>query len=61
MIPKKYQCHNRAPFLPIVRMEKAGQVTEWPFAMNPNCQYTHTDLGKADPRCLGCKHKAEQK
>ena len=53
----KYGCHNRPPFLPIVRVEKAGQVAQWPFAMSPNCQYTHTDLGRVDPRCEGCKHK----
>lgn len=52
-----YGCHNRPPFLPIVQMEKAGQVAQWPFAMSPNCQYTYTDLGRADPRCEGCKHK----
>lgn len=56
-----YGCHNRPPFLPIVRVEKAGQVAQWPFAMSPDCNYTHTDLGRVDPRCEGCKHKAEAK
>lgn len=53
----KYGCFNRPPFLPIVRVEKAGQVAQWPFAMNPDCQYTYTALGRVDPRCEGCKHK----
>jgi hypothetical protein len=28
--------------------------------MSPNCEYTKTDLGQADARCVGCKWK-EQK
>jgi len=50
-----YGCHNRPPFLPVVQSKQYGST--FPFTMNPNCQYTYTDLGRVDPRCEGCKHK----
>ena len=28
-----------------------------PFRMEPDCQYTKSDLGQADKGCDGCKHK----
>ena len=37
-----------------VRVPAVSQVR---FRMNPDCQYTKTALGQADPRCEGCKHK----
>lgn len=55
----KYGCHNRPPFRPVVQSQQYG--VTFPFTMNPNCQYIHTDLGRVDPRCEGCKHKAEAK
>jgi hypothetical protein len=27
--------------------------------MAESCQYTHTDLGQADERCQGCKHRVD--
>jgi hypothetical protein len=27
--------------------------------MSPNCEYTKTDLGKADARCVGCKWREQ--
>lgn len=49
--PSPYGCHNRAPYLP--EFETAhGEVV--PFRMDPNCQYTKTRLGQADPKCQGC-------
>ena len=48
---KPYGCHNRAPY-PAVSVAPNG--TAWPFRMAPDCQFTKTDLGKADKRCDGC-------
>lgn len=42
----KYGCHNRAPY-------------KEPHRMSPNCEYTKTDLGKADARCVGCKWREQ--
>lgn len=70
---KPYACHNRKPFKAITQVQDgsnlvrstSGYVTrepiivEAPFRMAPDCQYTHTDLGQADARCVGCKHRAE--
>ena len=52
-----YGCFNRPPFLPIVQSKQYGST--FPFTMAKDCNYTHTDLGRVDPRCEGCKHKAE--
>lgn len=30
-------------------------VKEIPDEMTKDCQYRHTDLGKADKKCEGCK------
>lgn len=30
-----------------------------PFRMEMDCNYRTTELGKADPRCAGCKWKTE--
>ena len=29
-----------------------------PDPMTKDCQFTHTELGKSDPKCTGCTHKA---
>jgi hypothetical protein len=29
----------------------------WPNVFTKDCQYRKTDLGKADPGCVGCKWK----
>ena len=42
----KYGCHNRAPY-------------KEPHCMSPNCEYTKTDLGKVDARCVGCKWREQ--
>lgn len=58
-----YGCHNRAP----LRHEREVQ-DGWtadgrrvlrviPDPMTKDCQYTHTDLGQADPGCVGCRWK----
>ena len=58
---KPYQCHNRPPFkTETVLQDHHGRVvSQWPAVMAKDCRYTHTELGKADARCDGCKHKAE--
>lgn len=58
-----YGCHNRAPFAPeyLGARRRFGIVTPVPVWIKntgtKTCQYTASDLGKADPRCDGCKHK----
>lgn len=56
----RYACHNRAPFRQTVelRNERGEVVTSFPFRMAPDCRYTRTDLGQADARCAGCKHRS---
>lgn len=63
-----YGCHNRPPFresFPAMREsrsdysrgfhQKVQLMVTVPFRMAPDCQYTKTDLGRADERCAGCK------
>ena len=58
-----YQCHNRPPFKPFITLRDHHDrgVACWPFRMAPDCQYTKTDLGQADQRCEGCKHRVTTK
>ena len=55
-----YGCHNRAPFKGFHKAQngwtngKRIEVTV-DFKMAPDCQYTKTELGRKDERCLGCK------
>lgn len=30
-----------------------------PFRMSPECQYTQSELGQADPKCAGCRHRTD--
>jgi hypothetical protein len=55
---KTYGCHNRPPFAPFYYATGGRQPI--PHVMTRDCQYRKTDLGKADPKCEGCKHR-EQK
>lgn len=68
MAAKPYACHNREPYGQTVRMQsgwidspsgetRVPKMIEVPFRMNPACQFAYTELGKADKRCDGCKHK----
>lgn len=41
---KKYGCHNRAPLNTVCA---------------PTCQYTHTVIGQADERCVGCRERLQ--
>ena len=33
------------------------KVKNIPHTMTRTCQYTKSDLGQRDPKCVGCKHK----
>lgn len=57
-----YGCHNRAPYKEhvVIRPELVVDgVTPsnntFLFRMSRDCQYTKTDLGRADAGCHGCK------
>lgn len=54
-------CHNRPPFKPTTELREIGGyriINVIPFRMSPDCQYTKSELGQADQRCNGCKHRA---
>ena len=42
VVPKPYGCHNRKPIVTVCK---------------PTCQYTYSELGQADPRCIGCHER----
>ncbi len=53
----KYGCYNRDPFNPAFKAQD-GRKTIWiEHKMTTDCQYKHTDLGKKDEKCVGCKWK----
>lgn len=64
---KPYACHNRPAFRAHLKvqdgywddgLQRIPKLTSIPFRMALDCQYTHTVLGAADARCVGCKHEA---
>lgn len=58
---KKYGCFDRSPFKPYHLPTGAPDepLRRIPHVMTQDCQYRHTELGKADPGCNGCKHKGQ--
>ena len=65
-----YGCHNREPFHPyhhaqdgyhpMSKPEAASRlpnIIKVPHVMTSECQYTKTELGQTDPKCVDCKHK----
>jgi len=63
-----YGCHNRQPFrdsFPVMTEgrslysrgfhERVQLMHYVDFRMAPDCQYTKTNLGRADEGCVGCK------
>lgn len=65
----KYGCHNRKAYKPkffvqngwwLDGLTRTAKVEQSKFRMAPDCQYTKTDLGKTDDRCIGCKHKVDE-
>jgi hypothetical protein len=61
----KYGCFDRQQYVPVItvfdgytdRTRTQVKTTTVPNRMQPGCQYTHSESGKTDPRCDGCKHK----
>mgnify|MGYP003613952509 CR=1 FL=1 len=64
-----YGCHNREPLKTEAVVQtgwstfiqpdaEARMVARIPDPMSKDCRYTHTDLGQADAKCEGCKHRA---
>lgn len=63
---KPYACFNRQPYAQSVSMQdgyteggthRIAKMVDVPFRMSNDCNYQLTDLGRADVRCHGCKHK----
>lgn len=70
-------CHNREPFKAEMVVQdgwspgafdseraittRSPRMVKVPFRMAQDCRYTHTDLGKADKGCDGCRWKVEGK
>lgn len=65
-----YGCHNRATFKPMMEAQNGwwlhqGQrfpaMVGVPFRMATDCQYTRDPmgLGQKDPRCEGCRWRAD--
>lgn len=62
-----YGCHNREP-LRDEAVVRSGWIkfretltpvrVRIPDEMSKDCQYTKSDLGQADAKCDGCKHRA---
>lgn len=59
----KNGCFDRPPYKQTteLRDHHGRLVASWPFRMAEACQYTHTELGAADQRCEGCKHRVTEK
>lgn len=53
-----YGCHNRPPFKPVYF--PTGGTEPIRHVLTTECQYRHTELGKVDPKCDGCKHRTDQ-
>lgn len=68
---KPYACFDRPPFRTAVPMQDGWRTVNFtrdggtrepvmvsaPFRMEMDCNYRTTELGRADPRCAGCKHQ----
>ncbi len=55
-----YGCYNREPYRSVFKA-KDGKKEVWvEFRMTHECQYKHTELGKNDQKCVGCKWKADE-
>ena len=62
-----YRCFNHRPFRDTMMVQDGYYMTgdtripkmvKVPFRMSRECEYSKTDLGKADARCVGCDNKA---
>lgn len=63
-----YGCHNRREYKAKLMVQdgwwidgesRVPKIRQIPFTMTRECQYTHTDLGQADDRCIGCRHRMD--
>ena len=64
----RYGCHNRRDYRPRYFVQdgwwhdgwaKTAKLAQVGFVMAESCQYTHSNLGQADERCQGCKHRVD--
>lgn len=70
-----YGCHNRAPFKQTLVVQdgyhdmrdghgnpcRVPKYKDIAFRNSEECSYTSTDLGQADPRCVGCSWRVEKR
>lgn len=61
-------CFNRAPFKASLKVpdgwwddgvQRIAKLITIPFRMAMDCQYTLSQLGQADQKCHGCKHRKD--
>lgn len=62
-----YGCFDRPPYRQHMKVadghwddgmqQRIPKLVSIPFRMNPDCQYTLSQLGQADQRCTGCQWK----
>lgn len=65
-------CHNHSPYResypaqdgyypsePGMPPARIPRMVEVPFSMSPDCEYTKSDLGRADVGCAGCIRRGE--
>lgn len=52
-------CHDHPPYRDYYLPTGAPDIPQYriPHVLTRDCQYRHTELGKADPKCTDCKHK----
>jgi hypothetical protein len=64
---KNYGCYNRPDYRKMLPVQdgwwldgqtRVAKMVATPFRMTPECQYTHTALGRKDHKCVGCKRRA---
>ena len=58
-----YGCHNRPPLgeprmVPGINKHGRDCYELVPHAMTRECQYTHSQAGRVDPQCEGCRWRA---
>lgn len=65
---KRHGCHNRPELGQVPRpvqdgwymdgTTRAPRMVAVSHAMTKDCQYTHSEAGRADPGCEGCRWRA---
>lgn len=65
-----YGCHDRRPLgsVPIPAQDgwfvdnvtRTPRLVTLPFRMSKDCQYSRDEANRADPRCAGCQHHAQE-